>query len=264
MKAKKSFGQHFLKNTFLTANMAKIIDDWEEVPNLLEVGPGKGVLTRDLLKLGKNFKAVELDKDMVAYLTENHILSEDQLIEHDILKLDLEKVFNGNSFLLVGNFPYNISSRIVIKMLMNKDLIPAGLGMFQYEMARRIAGKVNTKDYGSLAILTQTYYDVKMVYKVKPGDFSPPPNVLSAVVKFDRKPEDPGIGFKALEKVVRSAFAHRRKKLRNNFSDPLHRAVSEEMGLGDLRGEQVERHLFVEMAGEVERLKEEGGRSGKH
>ncbi|WP_236973944.1 16S rRNA (adenine(1518)-N(6)/adenine(1519)-N(6))-dimethyltransferase RsmA [Membranihabitans maritimus] len=254
MKAKKSFGQHFLKNTYLTANMAKIVSEWNHVPNLLEVGPGRGILTKELIRLDKKFRAVELDRDMIAYLKDQHLLADNELIEQDILKLDMKEVFQGEPFLLVGNFPYNISSRIVIKMLQNKNLIPAGLGMFQYEMAKRIVGKVNTKDYGSLAILTQVFYDAKIVYKVKPGDFSPPPNVLSAVVRFERKNEDPGISFHSLEKVVRSAFTHRRKKLRNNFSDPVLKQKAEEMNLNDLRGEQVKMETFVDLAKKVEEV----------
>lgn len=247
MKAKKSFGQHFLKNTHLTANMARIIYDKKGHERVLEVGPGRGILTKELLAISGLFKAVELDRDMVQFLMEENILEGDQLIQEDFLRLDLTTVFEGLSFTLVGNYPYNISSQIVLKMLHNQSHIPFSLGMFQYEMAKRITGKMNTKDYGSLAILTQLYYDCKIVYKVKPGDFSPPPNVDSAVVQFIRKEQHPDIPIKTLEKYLRRSFAHRRKKIKNNLYHDFEQQILDEMGLTDLRAEQIPMEVFVEL-----------------
>lgn len=247
MKAKKSFGQHFLKNKHLTVNMAGVVEKNDPTGKILEVGPGKGVLTVELMKIAEKFKAVELDRDMVEYLLDHEILKEDQLISEDFLQLDLEEVFDGDSFTLAGNYPYNISSRIVIKMIRNHELIPFSLGMFQYEMAKRITGKQNTKDYGSLSILTQLYYDCKIIYRVKPGDFSPPPKVHSAVVQFRRKENFPGPGVDQLEKVLRRSFAHRRKKIKNNLTTPEEQRLLKEMGLSDLRAEQIPMETFVEL-----------------
>ncbi|GAA5220217.1 16S rRNA (adenine(1518)-N(6)/adenine(1519)-N(6))-dimethyltransferase RsmA [Membranihabitans marinus] len=255
MRAKKSFGQHFLKNTHVIDKMIAVIDGWVDTNHILEVGPGKGVLTMSAKNLGKEFKAVELDRDMVEYLHDNDILGIDQLIADDVLELNFREVFEGQPFILIGNFPYNISSKIVVKMISQNDLVPHGLGMFQYEMAQRINGKMNTKDYGSLAILTQSFYDCTIIFKVKPGDFSPPPNVMSAVVRFNRKAELPSFSYRTLEKIVRAAFAHRRKKLRNNFFNPDYKVLMEELKIGDLRAEQVPIEVFHEMAKAIEAQK---------
>src|SRR5690606_14353228 len=158
MKAKKSFGQHFLKNTHLTANMARVIEEHQAQDRILEVGPGKGILTVELMKITDRFKAVELERDMISYLLSENILDENQLIQDDFLQMDLTKVFEGKSFTLTGNYPYNISSQIVLRMIYHHALIPFSMGMFQYEMAKRITGSMNTKDYGSLSILTQLFY----------------------------------------------------------------------------------------------------------
>lgn len=247
MKAKKSFGQHFLRNTHLTANMARDIVGHNAQNRILEVGPGKGILTKDLLGIAECFKAVELDRDMIEYLLEEEILDHQQLIQEDFLRLNLEEVYKGESFTLVGNYPYNISSQIVLKMLHNHLLIPYAMGMFQLEMARRITGSMNTKDYGSLSILTQLFYDSKIIYKVKPGDFAPPPKVHSAVVRFVRKDSLPDLSIGILEKYLRRAFAHRRKKIKNNLHTETEVEILNEMGLADLRAEQIPMDVFVEL-----------------
>ena len=252
MKAKKSFGQHFLRNTHLTANMAGVIIDHQAGERVLEVGPGKGALTRDLLAVAKEFKAVELDRDMIDYLLEEGILRDDQLIRKDFLELDLGQLFAGKEFTLVGNFPYNISSKIVLNMLYHQELIPFAMGMFQYEMARRITGSMNSKDYGSLSILSQLFYDCKILYRVKPGDFNPPPKVHSAVVQFVRRVEQPDLPVRTLEKYLRRAFAHRRKKIRNNLSADCEVEILNEMGLADLRAEQIPVEVFVELIRRLE------------
>ena len=247
MKAKKSFGQHFLRNTHLTANMAGVITAHQAGDRVLEVGPGRGALTKDLLPVADEFKAVELDRDMIDFLLTEGILRDDQLLRQDFLHLNLAQVFDGKSFTLVGNFPYNISSRIVLNMLYHHELIPFAMGMFQYEMARRILGTMNTKDYGSLSILSQLYYDCKMIYRVRPGDFSPPPKVQSAVVQFVRKADPPDLPVGILEKYLRRAFAHRRKKIKNNLSAEAEVEVLNEMGLADLRAEQISSDVFTEL-----------------
>lgn len=247
MKAKKSFGQHFLKNTYLTANMARVIQVQSANKYVLEVGPGKGILTRDLLNVAEEFKAVELDRDMISILLSEDILQDDQLIKEDFLRLDLNSVFDGAEFTLVGNYPYNISSQIVLKMIHHQSLIPFAMGMFQYEMAKRITGSMNTKDYGSLSILTQLYYDCKIIYKVKPGDFSPPPKVHSAVVQFIRKEHSPALPVRTLEKYLRRSFAHRRKKIKNNLHNDEEQKMLSDMGLSDLRAEQIPMEIFVEL-----------------
>lgn len=254
MKAKKSFGQHFLMNTHLTANVARIIQEKNAYDRILEVGPGKGILTRDLLKVASQFKAVELDRDMIDVLISENILTADQLIKEDFLRLNLTEVFQGQDFTLVGNYPYNISSQIVLKMINHHPLIPFSMGMFQYEMAKRITGSVDSKDYGSLSILTQLYYDCKIAYRVKPGNFTPPPKVHSAVVQFTRKKEFPDLPVSVLERYLRRAFNHRRKKIKNNLHSEPEQEVLSEMGLSDLRGEQIPMDVFVELIKKIHEL----------
>lgn len=252
MKAKKSFGQHFLKSPHVIQKMTALIKHQSTVNHILEVGPGKGILTQAVVGLDMNFKVVELDRDMVAYLLEHQIVSEDQILFNDILKVDFSTLFNGAEFLCIGNFPYNISSKIVIKLVASHAFVPWGLGMFQYEMGKRITGTLGSKDYGSLAILTQSYFDVGMEFKVKPGDFSPPPKVMSAVVSFSRKEVLPSFPYQTLEKLLRSAFAHRRKKLKNNLTLPIYLPLLDQFDIADLRAEQVPIEVYHAMANWVQ------------
>lgn len=242
-------------------NMARIVQKNDTTGKILEVGPGKGIFTIELRNIAEDFKAVELDRDMIDYLLEHEILESHQLISQDFLKLNLTEVFEGESFTLAGNYPYNISSQIVIKMIRNHALIPFSLGMFQYEMAKRITGQQNTKDYGSLSILSQLHYDCKIVYRVKPGDFSPPPKVQSAVVQFHRKDTSLLPPVDQLESVLRKSFLHRRKKIKNNLLAAEEQQVLSEMELSDLRAEQIPMDVFVEMTKRIFALRT--GRDGR-
>jgi 16S rRNA (adenine1518-N6/adenine1519-N6)-dimethyltransferase len=174
-----------------------------------------GVLTKFLLQ-NNDFvtHAIDVDSESIVYLKSHFLQLEQTLIEGDFLRLDLHKLF-PQTFSLIGNFPYNISSQIVFKLLENKDIIPLMVGMFQKEVGERLVSGTRTKDYGILSVLTQAYYDVEYLFTVDEHVFDPPPKVKSGVVRFTRKEIPPDVDEKAFYRVVKMAFNQRRKKLRN-------------------------------------------------
>ncbi len=195
----------------------------------MEIGPGKGMLTKYLLEKNVDLKVVEADEDMVTYLEDNYPELDGRIIAKDFLKLDLTQVFPNHQFLLIGNFPYNISSQIVFKMVEYRQLIPEMAGMFQKEMAQRIIAPPGGKDYGVISVLTQAFYEGKYLFSVSNGNFNPPPKVQSGVIRLTRKEGELGCDEELFRKVVKQAFSQRRKMLRNTlkpfFDDP---AVLEE------------------------------------
>jgi len=210
---KKSLGQHFLKDE----NICKrIVGSLEKCAfeNLLEIGPGAGALTKYLVKIPTiNFKAVELDAEKVHYLVTNLPEMKGKIIHENFL--DVNKPFEGN-FTIVGNFPYNISTQILFKILEWKNDVQCMVGMFQKEVAQRIAAKEGSKVYGISSVLTQAFFDVEYLFEVNERAFQPPPKVKSAVLRMKRKsthiPMKSEEGFFLL---VKTAFNQRRKTLRN-------------------------------------------------
>lgn len=219
MRAKKSFGQHFLKHKSIAANIAAALRDaWPE-GNVLEVGPGKGILTEQVAARWPSFKAVEADRDMIVWLQTSFPEWQSKIIEADFLTLDLSNQFEGAPFALIGNFPYNISTQIVFKLLEYSDSIPVMVGMFQREVARRIASGPGSRVYGILSVLTQLQYDVDYCFTVGPEHFSPPPQVQSGVIRLKRKSEiQYTYDDTKLRLLVKMAFGQRRKMLRNALS----------------------------------------------
>ncbi len=185
--------------------------------NVLEVGPGKAMLTKYLLEKDFNLKCVEADFDMVDYLNANYPALNGKIISQDFLKLDLSSVFDGQPFCIIGNFPYNISSQIVFRMVEHRPLVPQLSGMFQKEMAQRIIAPPGGKDYGVISVLTQAFYEGKYLFSVAPGNFNPPPKVQSGVIRLVRKEEAIGCDEVLFRKVVKQAFSQRRKMLRNTL-----------------------------------------------
>lgn len=249
MKAKKSYGQHFLQNEHIAQQISEV--PAYETGNILEVGPGKGALTKYLTDKADQLKVVEADRDMVRILLADADLSmkPEQIIEADFLKLDLSGVFNGKPFTLIGNYPYNISSQIIIKMIQQREFVPEMCGMFQKEVADRIISEEGSKVYGTLSVLTQVYYDVERSLKVSPGNFNPPPKVDSAVIYCKRKEEPLFEGpFSALQTIVRSIFGQRRKMLRNSLKPLFSKDQLEEIPYATLRPEQLKVEDFVELA----------------
>ncbi|HFA50509.1 MAG TPA: 16S rRNA (adenine(1518)-N(6)/adenine(1519)-N(6))-dimethyltransferase RsmA [Bacteroidetes bacterium] len=223
MRAKKSFGQHFLNNEAIAQRIADALTLDNGKAKILEVGPGKGMLTKYLLEKGIDLKVVEADRDMVEYLHLNYIQLHGRVISEDFLKLDFENIFPRNGahmasqFSIIGNFPYNISSQIVFKMLDNRALVPELVGMFQKEMAERIAAPPGNKTYGVISVLTQAFYEGEYLFSVGNHNFTPPPKVQSGVIRLKRKEGGLGCDEKLFKKVVKQAFSQRRKMLRNTL-----------------------------------------------
>lgn len=218
MKAKKSFGQHFLNSEIITEDIANGLQLTDLYNHVLEVGPGKGMLTKYLLQKEYNLKVVEADRDMVIFLEKNFPQLENKIISGDFLKSNLDEVFEGQQFGLIGNFPYNISSQIMFKMLDYKELIPEMVGMFQKEVAERIVAKPGSKVYGVISVLIQAFYDGKYLFTVDRMNFDPPPKVQSGVIQMTRKENlDLGCDYKMFRRIVKQAFGQRRKMLRNTM-----------------------------------------------
>ncbi len=251
MRAKKSYGQHFLHNSHMAEKISEL-PDYDACPRVLEVGPGRGALTRHLVQQPIDLMVVEADRDMVAALkvSPEVDLSPEAIIENDFLKLDLSQIFEGQSFILIGNYPYNISSQILIQMLRHRSYIPEMVGMFQREVADRVQAPHGSKTYGTLSVLVQVYYKVKIALKVSPGNFTPPPKVASAVLQCHRRPEPLFDGpLEDLKAVVRSIFGQRRKMLRNSLQSILPKEALSHFPYLDQRPEQLSLQDFVRLAG---------------
>lgn len=243
VKAKKALGQHFLTDLNIASRIASTISTeslptgksgWGAIP-VLEVGPGMGVLTQFLLETGREVKAVEIDTESVEYL--HKVYPQLDVVEGDFLKMDLSQLFGSDSgsegcpqpsgdvekktqqFALIGNYPYNISSQIFFKVLDYKELIPVVSGMLQKEVAERICAKPGGKVYGILSVLLQAWYDCEYLFNVPPGVFSPPPKVMSGVLRLTRNGRtELGCDERLFKTVVKTAFGQRRKTLRNSLS----------------------------------------------
>lgn len=215
VRAKKHLGQHFLNDENIAFNMVNALNEKCQTPDILEVGPGMGVLTKYLLQ-NTNFKtwAIDLDKESIAYLQTHYPQLENRLLEADFLALNFDNYFK-EEFSLVGNFPYNISSQIVFTLIDKRHKIPLMVGMFQKEVAERLGAKPRTKDYSILSVITQAYFDVEYLFTVPETVFTPPPKVKSGVVRLMRKNTELGCDPKKFKQVVKLAFNQRRKKLSN-------------------------------------------------
>ncbi len=248
---KKHLGQHFLTDLNIAKKIAGTLQD-DSYKKILEIGPGTGVLTRFLLDRGdKEIFVNEIDKESIEYLKKKFPQLKDRIIEGDFLKLDLKKLFPGEEIGITGNFPYNISTQIVFKILENKEMIPEFSGMFQKEVSERIAAQHGSKTYGILSVLTQNYYDVDYLFTVNEKVFNPPPKVKSGVIRLKRKQKPPGIDYDFFKKVVKTAFNQRRKTLRNslksfNLSDNL-----KQDSIFAKRPEQLSPQDFLELAKKI-------------
>jgi 16S rRNA (adenine1518-N6/adenine1519-N6)-dimethyltransferase len=210
---KKSLGQHFLIDKTVCERIQGVLQQ-SPIERLVEVGPGAGALTEYIHKIPtESFKAIELDTEKVNYLLHTFPDLAGKLINEDFL--DTPMPFD-NAFTLVGNFPYNISTQIVFKVLEWKEQVPMMVGMFQKEVAERIAAKPHSKAYGILSVLAQAFYDVTYLFDVPPAAFNPPPKVDSGVIMFKRKENFPAMASeKSFYHIVKMAFGQRRKMLRN-------------------------------------------------
>lgn len=253
VKAKKYLGQHFLNDE----NIAKKIADTlilNGYKNVLEIGPGMGVLTKYLLQKDITTYVIEIDSESVEYLKANFLNLAPRIIEKDFLKYNLNDIFKEEPFAVIGNFPYNISTQIVFKVLEMRNQIPEFSGMFQKEVAQRICEKEGSKKYGILSVLSQAFYEAEYLFTVPPQVFSPPPKVESGVLKLTRKENYALLcDEKLFFKVVKTAFQQRRKTLRNslktfNLSDNLREDV-----IFGRRPEQLGVSEFVKLTALIEK-----------
>jgi len=255
VKTKKKYGQHFLINVGIKEKIVQAILD--QVPageNLLEIGPGEGVITKYLIKEDYNFKVCEIDPDMVNILKRDiPQLKEEQIIFGDAVRLDVDTFFEKQVFHLVGNFPYNVSSQLLFMMYENKEQIPTMVGMFQKEVADRVVAPPGSKTYGILSVLLQAYYDCKRLFLVSPGSFNPPPKVDSAVILLTRNDTkelscDPVL----FKRVVKMAFSQRRKMLRNTLRSLLNEELQQKE-IYTKRPEHLAVQDFINITSEIEK-----------
>ena len=252
VKAKKHLGQHFLTDE----NIAKKIADTLQLEGydlVLEIGPGMGVLTKYLLEKDIETYVIEIDTESVEYLNAHYPKLHGKIISKDFLKYNLNEVFNGKPFALIGNYPYNISSQIVFKCLEMRNQIPEFSGMFQKEVAERICEKKGSKTYGILSVLAQAFYDVDYLFTVHENVFNPPPKVKSGVMRMKRKenfklPCDEKLFFT----VVKTAFQQRRKTLRNSLKSFALSDNLKEDTIFDLRPEQLSVEQFIDLTQKIE------------
>ena len=254
VKPKKFLGQHFLIDLQIAKKIADTVDACPSIP-VLEVGPGMGVLTQYLMQKDRPLKVVEIDRESVPYLQEHFPALKDSIIEADFLQLDLRQVFDGQPFVLTGNYPYNISSQIFFHMLKHKDLIPCSTGMIQKEVAERIAAKPGSKAYGVLSIMIQAWYDVEYLFTVNENVFNPPPKVKSAVIRMKRNnSEHLGCDENLFRRIVKTVFTMRRKMMRNGMKQILPKdcpLLNDE--IFNKRPEQLSVAEYVELTNRVEK-----------
>ena len=254
MKAKKSFGQHFLNKDDVAASIAGSLST--AYPRVLEVGPGKGMLTKHLIKSDRKLVAVEADRDMVDYLQRHFTPDSIRIISMDFLQLDLSSVFEGQDFALIGNFPYNISSQIIFRMLEYRPWIPEMVGMFQKEVAVRVVSGPGNKDYGVISVLLQAFYDGEYLFSVDKSCFTPPPQVQSGVIRLSRKENQTLPCNESLFKqVVKLSFGQRRKMLRNTLKHFFHQHPDALLDASfNLRPEQLSVQSFIELTQQIESI----------
>ncbi len=248
VRPKKSLGQHFLKNEDVCHRIAQSLQLHGKYKKVLEVGPGMGALTKHLLQRTEfETSVVEIDTESVAYLNKHLPLLHGRIFEKDFLRMDLTELFQ-EPFAVAGNYPYNISSQIVFKILDNKDIIPEMVGMFQHEVGKRFASGPGSKEYGIISVLAQAFYDIEYLFSVEASEFIPPPKVRSGVIRMKRKFDyQLGCDEKLLKLVVKTAFNQRRKTLRNSLKSLANGNVDMSSALFDKRPEQLGLEEFVHL-----------------
>ena len=246
VRAKKHLGQHFLNDLNIAQKIADSLQ-YQAYKQVLEIGPGMGVLTQFLLKKDSEVFVIEIDTESVVYLKTHFPQLNNHIIKGDFLKLPLNEIFK-EPFALIGNFPYNISSQILFKALEHKDIIPEIAGMFQKEVAERLASQPGNKNYGIISVLLQAYYDIEYLFTVNEDVFTPPPKVKSGVIRLIRKENQTlDCDEKLFKRVIKTAFNQRRKTLRNALkSITLVDEKKAEPYLG-LRAEQLSVDDFIQL-----------------
>ena len=260
VKAKKHLGQHFLNDEDTAKNIANSLSG-VGYDTVLEIGPGMGVLTKYLLESEAQINVIEIDRDSVAYLNndfKNEHVNLDttnakfKIIEGDFLKQDVPTFFNKKQVAVIGNYPYNISSQIIFKAIENREYIPELSGMFQKEVAKRIAEKEGSKVYGIISVLTQAFFDVEYLFTVPPSVFNPPPKVDSGVIRLIRKKDfSLSVDEKLFFRVVKTAFNQRRKMLRSSLKSFKLSDTLKEDAIFAMRPEQLSVSEFIKLTHKI-------------
>lgn len=244
VKAKKHLGQHFLKDLNIAHQIVDALT-WENYNQVLEIGPGMGVLTQFVIQNKQKIAVVEIDIESVEYLQNNYPTL--KIFSEDFLKMDLQSRFGQENLAVLGNFPYNISSQIVFKIIENRLQIPEMVGMFQKEVAERICAKEGSKVYGILSVLTQAYYETEYLFTVSENVFNPPPKVKSGVMRMRRFREKLEVDESLFFTVVKTAFNQRRKTLRNALKSLNLDYSGIDENFLNLRAEQISVDGFIEL-----------------
>ncbi|MFN8310407.1 MAG: 16S rRNA (adenine(1518)-N(6)/adenine(1519)-N(6))-dimethyltransferase RsmA [Chitinophagales bacterium] len=236
---KKSLGQHFLHDRQILDRIVTAIGDLTAFETVIEVGPGMGAMTQFLITSSpQNFYVVELDDRWAEYLRTTYPFLKDRVIHQDFLRADLSAILKKPTH-IVGNFPYNISSQIVFRIIDERETVTQMTGMFQKEMAVRIAAKPGNKDYGVISVLTQAYYDAEYLFDIPPSCFNPPPKVMSGIIRLTRRSEPLQCDEKMFRSIVKQAFTQRRKTMRNSLGSFLRNETLRTDAIFDKRPEQL-------------------------
>ena len=252
VRAKKHLGQHFLTDKNIAAKIVESLRPDSSYSQVLEVGPGMGILSDFLLQKPEyEVSLIDIDTESYQYLQKKYPQLGSRLINADFLEMDFAAFFTG-PMAVIGNFPYNISSQILFKVLDNRQRVLEVVGMFQKEVAERCAAKAGSKEYGILSVFLQAYYKVEYLFTVKAGVFSPPPKVLSAVIRLTRNETGQlDCDEKLFWQVVKAGFNQRRKTLRNALSSLINKEKMTGEPLLDLRAERLNVEDFVKLTNEI-------------
>ena len=254
VRAKKHLGQHFLTDKNICRKIAEQYSANNDCRRVLEIGPGMGALTDFLVERDLETWVMEIDTESIEYLRKNKFVPSERILEADFLKTDLQQHMGTEPFGVVGNFPYNISSQILFKCLEHRNQVPEIMGMFQKEVAERVAEKPGSKQYGILSVLLQAYYDIEYCFTVDEHVFNPPPKVKSGVIRCTRNDrESLPCDEKLFKQIIKMCFNQRRKTIRNGLK-PLIKGKGFEHEYLTLRPEVLGVEQFVELTQAVEEI----------
>ncbi|MCH2198189.1 MAG: 16S rRNA (adenine(1518)-N(6)/adenine(1519)-N(6))-dimethyltransferase RsmA [Flavobacteriales bacterium] len=249
VRAKKALGQHFLKNRGIAMDIAKAMTMHGDYTKMLEIGPGTGALTTCILEAFPEIElfVMEIDQESIVYLEQEKILPSGRILPVDFLRADLNELL-GDNFGLIGNFPYNISSQILFRVFDHRDDIPEVVGMFQKEVAERVASGPGNKNYGILSVLLQLFYDIEYLFTVDAQEFDPPPKVQSGVIRLRRNAlTELECDVKKLKRVVKAGFNQRRKMLRGSLKSILPKGTTLPDEYESKRPEQLSPQDFIRL-----------------
>jgi len=249
---KKNLGQHFLKDLKIADKIVNSLNR-DKKDLIIEIGPGKGILTQNLVKKYSNLYLIEIDKDLLPLLKLNFPKLKKKILNIDFLKFSFDDFFKKKNISIIGNFPYNVSSQIIFKIIDNIDYIDCLVGMFQKEVAKRICEKPGSKTYGIISVLTQLYFDAKYLFTVSPEVFTPKPKVFSGVIYLKKKKKiSINCNKKLLHKIIKTSFQQRRKTLRNSLKSlKIPKSITED-SIFDLRPEKISGEDFIALTELIE------------